>query len=400
MTDDHQPGGRRGDSRRPVSRQGEGPRPEGHPGRSLPAGGPLSAEEQAVRELMRRSVAGLEPDHGSLGRIRSGVPRRRAIRRNAWTGAAAVALATAVVLPALRYPDRLGLAGPAAASTADGAQTAPDATPPVGSGTSGHPSFPYSWGGPARGPGGGPSSSSPAASGGAGAASGGASAGPGAGAPVPACTAADLGPGPSYVGVPDAAGALYGSFTVVNVSAHSCAPPGPGILVVSAATGSSPAQVRVVDHLAGDAATALPDPVALAAAGPAVLAPQAAYRIGFGWVPGAPCQKSAPATVDPAAAVPAAQDSPGPAAAAASAGPGVAGDPSPSAAPQTSAPSPTASPSSAPSAPVAGITLAYTPAPAGSATETAVLPGACAGTVYRTAPQPAPSPGASTATGG
>ena len=359
--------------------------------RRLGAGGPLSAEELAVRELMHHSVAGLQPEHGSLARIRNAVPRRRAVRRNVWTGVAAVALATAVVLPALEYPERLGLAGPAAASTADGSDPAADAADPAGEGASGHPSFPYSWGGPGSGPAGGSTRPGTEVSAGAGAATGGASVAPGAGAPAPVCTAAELANGPAEVGAPDAAGAVYGSFSVINISARSCTVTGPGALVVSATAGSGPTGVPVLDHLAGDAATALPDPVGTAAAGPPVLAPGAAFRVGFGWVPGGSCQAPGPATAAPAAAAPMAQGSPEAGAVAVSAAPSAEG-PSPSATSDpTGASSATASPSTAPSAPATSITLAYTPAPAGSGTATAVLTGACGGTVYRTAPLAPPS---------
>ena len=402
MTEEHRPGGPR-------------------PGPSGPHGGggpgspePLSAEERAVRELLRRSVADLQPDGAALARIRSGVPRRRAVRRGAWTGAAAVVFAAAVALPALRIPEQLGLSGPAAATTADSAAATGAAHTDGGGGATGHLPLPYS----GSGPGATPSSSvttaettaassavssvPPAVS----------SAGPGtAVAVVPDCARTDLGQGTSQVGPPDAAGAVYGSFFLVNISGHSCTAAGAGTMAVSAATVGDPAHVRVADHLAGDAATALPEPAGIAAAGPPVLAPGEAYRVLFGWVPGAGCRRSSAApTASPTAQAATAQPSPAAVAAPAAAGSstGAATAPAASAAPSaggapgaeaaspsptataTGAPSPTASPTALPSDPAPSLTLAYTPAPAGSAAVTAVVGGACGGTVYRTAPQAAP----------
>ncbi|GHH79925.1 hypothetical protein GCM10018781_59050 [Kitasatospora indigofera] len=367
-------------------------------------GGPLSAEELLVRDLMRRSVAGLHPDGTALARIRSGVPRRRAVRRGVWTGAVAVAVAAAVVLPALHYPEGLGLSGPAAVGTADATGTVPTPARTTGGAPAGRPSGPYSWGGAGGTTGGWPGSpSTTAAASAGGTAAGAVSAGPGAGAPSPPeCERADLGQGTAQVGEPDAAGAVYGSFTLVNTSGRSCVLGGPGTLLVSAASGSDPALVKVLDHLAGDAATALPDPVGIAAAGPPVLAPKAAYRVQFGWVPGGsscprPGGPAAPGPQEPASPAPrVAADGPS---AAPTAGLAAAASSSPSAG-ATSAPSPTASPTAGSSAPAASITLAYTPAPAGAVTVMAAVAGACSGTVYRTAPQPAPpAPSGPTTTG-
>ena len=412
------------EDQRPGARSAAGPPVS--PPLSLPGSpGSLSADEQAIRELLHRSVAEVQPHGAALARIRSGVPRRRAVRRGAWTGAVAVLFATAVALPALRIPEQLGLTDPAAASTAGSADATDDAghTGSTGAPT-GHLPLPYTWGSSGTAP----SSSATAAQSAASSAAAGttpsaaAGAGPGSAvAAVPACARTDLGRPEAQVGVPDAAGAVYGSFTLVNTSGHSCTPAGPGKVEVSGATGGDPALVRVVDHLAGDAATALPDPGSVAAAGPLVLAPKEAYRVLFGWVPGAVCRRpgstptasvspQAPVTVSaPPAAAPSAGAAGSTAAATApdaSAAPSAAGEPgsgaaspSPAATP-TSAPTSTASPSATPSDPVPSITLAYTPAPADSVAVTAVVDGACAGTVYRMAPQSVPTgPSGAPATG-
>ncbi|MEV7024984.1 hypothetical protein AB0O00_22945, partial [Kitasatospora sp. NPDC093558] len=65
----------------------------------------LTTDELAVRDLMHRAVAGIQPAPGSLPRIRTAVPRRRAARRGALTGAVALAAAVAIGLPALHSAD-------------------------------------------------------------------------------------------------------------------------------------------------------------------------------------------------------------------------------------------------------------------------------------------------------
>jgi hypothetical protein len=385
----------------------EDPRPGARPAAGPPG---LSADEQALRDLLRRSVAGVQPDAAALARIRSGVPRRRAVRRGVWTGAAAVLVAAAVALPALSIPEQLGLTGPAAVSTADGGGAEDGHSHTGGDGTpAGHLPLPYTWGGPGTAPSSSPTAARTDAPSAAAGVPPAAATPPGSGsavAAVPECARTDLGQGASQVGAPDAAGAVYGSFTLVNTSGHSCTPAGPGAVAVSGATGGDPALVRVVDHLAGDAATALPDPGGVTAAGPLVLAPQESYRVLFGWVPGAACRRpGSAATASPSPQAPVTA-SPSPAAAAAgtdtgegaTAAPGPSaeaepgtggGSPSPTATP-TGVPTSTALPSPTPSDPAPSITLVYTPQPAGSTTVRAVVDGACGGTVYRMAPQAAP----------
>ncbi len=77
---------------------------------------------------------------------------------------------------------------------------------------------------------------------------------------APACTPAQLGGGTSTVGTPDATGAVYGSFTVSNVSTTSCTVSGAGTLGTLAQGAADSAKISVVTHVAGDAASGLPDP--------------------------------------------------------------------------------------------------------------------------------------------
>ncbi|MEV7023224.1 hypothetical protein AB0O00_13845, partial [Kitasatospora sp. NPDC093558] len=208
---------------------------------------------------------------------------------------------------------------------------------------------------------------------------------------IPLCTRGDLGQGAAQVGSADADGRIYGWFAVTNVSGRTCRLGGPGAVAVTAVTGTDRSRIRVTDHVAGDPATGLP----LADTDPPVLAPQAGYRVPFAWIPDPVCPTSGQGTATPAPTggtgtnqaslttqAPAASGAPASGASAApTSNPQVTA--SPSAGP-TTAPTPTSSPtpnptvSSPPSA-----TIAHTPAPGSPSAATALLPGACAGTVYR-----------------
>ncbi|MFI5645131.1 hypothetical protein [Kitasatospora sp. NPDC051705] len=390
--------------------------------RQRPSGGAddgFSAEERAVRDLMRRAVADIQPEPGGLPRIRYAVPRRRAARRGAWTGAAALALAVAIALPALHDGEHLGLSGgPGSADAKSPAATAPTGTRTGGTTGSGTP--------PRTGPGSGTSDTAPP--------SGTPTASPSSGstttradgtttAPAPAtstgdspitplCTRADLGQGSAQTGPADSDGRITGSFTVLNVSDHSCRLGGPGAVAVTSVTGIDRGRVRTADRTAGDPAVTLP----AMDAEPPVLAPQAGYRVPFTWIPdrtGCPTRGSGTATTTPAGqggANPVAAGTPAPAATGAAPGSGASGAPSvgppasssPSAGP-TTVPSPTATATAGPTTAPAGATIAHTPAPGSPAAATVTLPVGCGGTFYRggvqaaggaAAPQPSGSPAA------
>ncbi|MCG6494454.1 hypothetical protein [Kitasatospora sp. A2-31] len=418
-------------------------------GPGAPAGGP-GTEERTLRELMQRAVAEIEPDPSGLQRIRTAVPRRRAARRGALTGAAALALALAIALPALHDPDHLGLSGGPGSPTAHGGTAADHDDDGAGPGTAGgHGSSPHpgvSGTGTVGIPSGSASASpSPWAST--------TDAVPGATAPVtpsgagsdggplvPLCIRGDLGRGASQVGAADGAGRIYGYFTVVNVSGRACRLGGPGSVTVTETAGTDPARIRVTDHVAGDPASGLPAPGPTSAAGDGggaavdgqglLLVPRAGYRVDFGWVPdaaGCPSSAGASPSASPGVAGRSVAGNPGLAGGGAdagsagtsssarsggpgsgsaamapaggpSAGPtagGGAGSGSPTARPTTVA-SPTATATAAPSTPPAAVTIAHTPAPGSPSAATATLLGACSGTVYRTGPQPLPPPTAAT----
>ncbi|MFE2726991.1 hypothetical protein [Kitasatospora sp. NPDC059327] len=400
------------------------------------AGGPDAAgadgpdiDEQLVRVLLQRAVAEVRPDPGGLHRIRRAVPRRRAARRGAWTGAAALAVAVAIALPTLHDNDHLGLSGgPGTPGAQGGSPSVTAAGSPSGSAAvdPNWPPHPGASGTTGSGSPSGSASATPRPEAGSASTGGGApvpaaasSTGGGSGAPAPLCLRGDLGHGAAKVGAADGDGRIYGYFTLVNVSARTCRLGGPGSVAVTGATGTDTARIRVTDHTAGDPATELPAPRPADVDGPGLLlAPQAAYRVDFGWVPDAGCR--APSGAPPSATTDRsgsgavgsgtalAGQPGGPGGAATAGAPGAVGPAggasgAPTAAPPasatpttdpTSAPSPSATPTAGPSAPPATVTLTHTPAPGSPAAASAVLPGACSGTVYRTAPQPVAGPSA------
>ncbi|MEV7182668.1 hypothetical protein [Kitasatospora sp. NPDC093102] len=400
-----------GGRRRPVH-GAPGTNPPGEPGTDAPGGGApelldLSAEEQAVRELLHGAVSGIQPAAGGLPRIRRAVPRRRAARRGAWTGAAALAFVVAIGLPVLHQGEHLGLSGgPGSAGAKSPAATSPSGTAggTGGTGTASH-ADPSDTGGvtPPSGtvtaphtPGGGLTHTD------GGVASTGTS-GAGDGGIVPLCSRTDLGEGVTQVGTADGDGRIYGSFTVYNVSGRSCRLGGPGSVAVTSVSGGDRGRIRTADHAPGDPAAGLP-----AMDGePPVLAPRAGYQVSFAWVPDQTCSGSGALTtpssgVNQAAlrsGVPAGESG-APASVptnAPSANPPASS--SPSAGPSTAS-SPTATPTGNPPTAPPTVTIAHTPAPGNPAAAAATLPVSCSGTVYRggvqglggPAPQPSGSP--------
>lgn len=358
-----------------------------------------AAEEQALRSLLHRAVDDLQPTPDALARIRRAVPVRRARYRQAWTGAAVIAVLTAAAVPTLHGLGALELSDGSAARagagvTAGGSSAeaqayrslpADDDLP--------LPGFPN----PA--PTATPSPSAvlatvtdsapaPVADGGT----------AGTAAAAPDCLRADLGRAGSVTGSPDSTGRLYGIFTVTNVSGHACVLADPGTVTAGGGTG----QIRVVAHRVGDQAVALPDPATLT--GRLLLAPSAGYRLVFAWVPDALCpaagSASATATVSGGPSPSSGSASAAPSGASGSAGPTLAGA-SPGAASAGSTPAASASASasaqpsvSATASPSAGgaavLTVGLQPVGTGAEVASAAITGVCGGgTLYRSLPQPA-----------
>ena len=342
----------------------------------------LSPAEAELRELLQRSVSGLQPAAGSLETLRRAVPLRR-VRRRRYSG-----VAGALVLGVLGGLVLHSLAG--AGGLAQGSQSGPGYQNAATSSTAGSGSatpsanavLPYPP--PPPGAGGAWPTGSAAA---AGAPSGGASgsrdnsvapwmtgtAAPGSGsggASAAECTRAQLGGGASTVGTAGADGTTYGSFQVANVSQTTCQVSLPGTVTVLSVSGTSASRIAVVPHSATDPATLLPAPAATRS--PVLLTPGQAYAVDFAWVPAT--GTDAPSCADSSAP-------PTPTATATSGGGAtdVASDPAgdDQGASSASSPPPTGQPT---------VTLVHTPGAGGPPAASAVLPGACAGTVYDTPP--------------
>ncbi|MEI5098686.1 hypothetical protein RB200_08465 [Streptomyces sp. PmtG] len=101
----------------------------------------------------------------------------------------------------------------------------------------------------------------------------------------PACDASQLDAAGS-VGPNEAGGRVYGTFRVANVSGSSCTVDSAGAVAATAQGAASPSDVNVVDHTAGDG-SGLPDPALETSS--LVLQPGAAYEVRFAWVPSAEC---------------------------------------------------------------------------------------------------------------
>ncbi|MGW3038495.1 hypothetical protein ACWC9T_00275 [Kitasatospora sp. NPDC001159] len=350
----------------------------------------LSSEERALRELMHHAVAGIQPESGALPRIRQAVPRRRAARRGAWTGAAALALAVSIALPVLHEGDHLGLSGgPGSTEAQSPAPAAPSGRSSGGVGGTGAASRTGPSGTGDTAPSSGTVAASPSP--GADATRGGGTITPtgapgtGDGGIIPLCTRSDLGQGTAQVGSADGQGRILGSFTVYNVSGHSCRLGGPGAVAVTEVSGTDRSRVRTADHAPGDPAGSLP----AMDTEPPVLAPQAGYRVPFAWIPDQGCGSGGTATSAPTGANQVSLTTQAPAASAAPASGNSAApsaNPQPSSTPTsgpTSAPSPTATPTGNPTTAPATATIAHTPAPGSPTAATASLPVACGGTLYR-----------------
>ncbi|MFG2823108.1 hypothetical protein ACGFX4_27205 [Kitasatospora sp. NPDC048365] len=327
--------------------------------------------ERELRARLRLAVDDLEPAAAALPLLRVAVPRRRARRRNAWTGAAVVTLAAAVALPALHGVDPLfDLSGGATAGAAGAPGSAHPTHPPTGSATRSAPAQPPAAADPST-------AAAPTASGTAGPSG---TPTPGATGAVPACLPAALGKADARIDPADAAGRVYGWFHVANTSAQSCRIDRVGTVDAVAAPGAGSGTVRVLAHAAGDPADGLPDPAGLPRE--VVLAPGAAYVVRFGWVPGRACDTATAAPSTAGQTVAQADTSAAAVAPAGSAAPGAS--PGPSTDP-TAAPTATTGPDNA-------LTLSYALATGTPALATAQLKGACDGTVYQSTPEPAPTP--------
>ena len=357
----------------------------GTPGAAATAEQPvLSPGEAELRELLQRSVSGLQPATGSLETLRRAVPLRRARRRRCGGVVGALVLGVLGGLALHSLADAGGSAqgsqsGPgyqnaatasaagSAGATPSGSTAVPGLPPPTGTGGSLPPLT--GAGVPSGAPSGSRSGSvapDPPGSSVSGS-------GPGGGATAAECTRAQLGGGAATVGSAGANGTTYGSFQVANVSQSTCQVSLSGTVTVVSTSGTSASRIAVVQHSASDPATQLPPPSATPS--PVLLAPGQSYAVDFAWVPAAGA--GAPSCTDDSAS---ASPSASPTA-------GDGGDPTGAVGSESASDSQAAPPSTSP--PPGGdpsITLAQIPGAGGPPAVSAVLPDACAGTVYDTPP--------------
>lgn len=252
-------------------------------------GGDEGADELALRRLMRSAVQEIEPGDRALERLRHAVPARRQRKRQAVVGMAAAALFIGTAIPALVHVTNSGSGSDDRPSIAGNSEQTQG-----GSGQGkGHDG-----GEKGESSGSGPSKSKDKKDKkdkkdgkGKGEASGGATGGPDpAGteaAGSPACAVDQLGNAAGSAGAPEADGKVYGTFRIANISGSSCTVSAPGSVSTATTGAADPAKIVITDHVAGDAATGLPDPSQ--AVSSLVLQPGAAYEVKFAWVPSEAC---------------------------------------------------------------------------------------------------------------
>ncbi|WP_329254780.1 hypothetical protein OG223_29020 [Streptomyces sp. NBC_01478] len=267
--------------------------PLGGPGRTGGPGDPdtegFDADELVLRRLLHQAVQEVEPRDGTLEHLRKAVPARRARKRQALVGMAAAALFFGTAVPALVHvSNATGSVDPSIAGNSSQAQggTSQGKGPDGGSSTSGGSSGQASQnpGGPkndgtGKTPGHGTVSANPTAS---------------AGTSAPICSAEQYGSATASLDAPDAAGAVYGTFSVTNVSPTSCTVSDPGTVGFAVEGAADASKIGVAQHSAGDSAAGLPDPST--AVSQLVLLPGSVFQVKFAWVPSETCPTSGSST--------------------------------------------------------------------------------------------------------
>ncbi|UXX97687.1 hypothetical protein N7U49_23260 [Streptomyces sp. AD2-2] len=317
----------------------------------------------ALRRLLHQAVQEVEPRDGTLDHLRKAVPARRARKRQALVGMAATVLFFGTAIPALVHvsnstgsnadPSIMGNSSQAQGGTSQGkgpgggSSTAGGASGRASENPGGHKDD-----GAGKAPGHGTVSANPSAT---------------TGTSALACTATQLGSSNSTVDAPDAAGVVYGTFSVTNTSGTSCTVGGPGTVGTSAIGAADSSKITVVQHSAGDPAAGLPDPSTESSQ--LVLAPGSAYLVKFAWVPSETCPTTGTSTGGTTTG-------------------GSTASPSPTEDASTSSGSTTGDTGTSTQLLEDGtldgsVQVIHTP-DTGSPTVTAVVTNACAGTVYRT----------------
>ncbi|WP_406382408.1 hypothetical protein [Streptomyces sp. NBC_01618] len=256
------------------------------------AGIDADIDEVALRRMLRGAVEHIEPGDGTLDLLQRAVPARRARRRQAAVGMAAAALLIGTAVPAFVHvanSEGSNAANPAIAGHGEQAQggngTERD------SGTDGKSDGGGSDGQADGGPNRPASPSSPSDSRGQGADGGlvGGVADPSASeaAAGPNCDPGQLSVDSAETDAAGADGTVYGRFRIANVSGTDCSVSSSGSVGFQAMGAADPAEITVVQHTAGDAASGLPDPSQ--EQGTVLLKPSMAYEVKFAWVPKDTC---------------------------------------------------------------------------------------------------------------
>ncbi|MFB6633943.1 hypothetical protein ACFCWY_29030 [Streptomyces sp. NPDC056362] len=350
-------------------------------------------DELALRRLFQNTVGDLEPARGSLEHLRRAVPARRARKRQAVVGAAAAAVLIGTAVPAFVHvaaSGGLSAANPVNAGHGEQAQggtgtetgiegghssTAPASSvspsPEGADGTSGKPER----------PGGGASGDGPRATLGG---------DPGS---TPRCTPGQLGVGAAQAGGTEADGKVYGTFRIANVSGQDCLVDGAGLVGFEARGAADPGRISVARHTSGDEGGGLPDPSQEASS--LVLKPSASYEVRFVWVPSETCPTTGgtptptPTTPpeptatppEPTATPTGGTSSPDPSTGTDSGGTGTGPGPEQGAGADSGA-APQLLRADGGTA-EGSVVISHTAEPGGP-TASAVVPNACAGTIYRT----------------
>jgi hypothetical protein len=242
----------------------------------------LGSDELALRRMLHDAVQEIEPTDGTLEHLRRAVPARRARKRQAVVGMAAAALFIGTAVPALVHVSNSSgsNANPSVVGNSEETQGGAGRQGQDGSGGSAggsgksHDKGKQDKGEKDKGKG----------------ASGGAVGGVNPSASIAdavSCTAAQLGNATPAVGSPDSTGAVYGSFTISNVSSTPCSVAGAGSVGAGAQGAADQSKITSARHSAGDGAAGLPDPSAEAIS--LVLQPGGSYVVKFAWVPSAAC---------------------------------------------------------------------------------------------------------------
>ncbi|MFJ8147764.1 hypothetical protein ACIQ6R_22255 [Streptomyces sp. NPDC096048] len=267
-----------------------GPAEQGPDTQGTRAQGPdgLDSDELALRRMLHHAVQDVEPSDGTLDHLRRAVPARRARKRQAAVGVAAAALFLGTAVPALMHVS--GATGPGADPSVAGHASQTQGGASQGKDPAGGQSGIVGSAGTDEGKDKAGPKETPDKDEESGAATGSA---PGAdpsastSAGIPVCTAEQLGPAVASSAAPDSTGAVYGSFSVTNVSSAGCTVVGPGSVVVTPQGAADAAKIGTARHAAGDAAAGLPDPSLETAS--LTLAPSSAYEVRFAWVPSETC---------------------------------------------------------------------------------------------------------------